>query len=182
MFTKLVRIGRDAEMKTTPTGTVLLEVSVVYDIGYGDNKKGQWVKLAMFGERAQKLVSHFTKGKQIVVSMYDVKSEAWIKDGEAKSGMSAKIADFSFVSDGQGGQPQQQQQPQQMQQPQMTPKPQQQQPAYQAPPVPQQQPAPQQAAPQQQSCGNAPAQQPAQPAPQAQYAPPSNDFDDDIPF
>jgi single-strand DNA-binding protein len=137
MFTKLIRIGRDAEMKYLPSGTAILEFSGVYDIGYGDNKKAQWVKLAMFGERAQKLVSHFTKGTQIVATMDDVKSEAWIDkgNGEAKSGMSAKLVDFEFAG---GGQPQQQpaQQPQQ----QYQAPPQQAQPQYQQPNQQQQQP------------------------------------------
>ncbi|HEY7866884.1 MAG TPA: single-stranded DNA-binding protein [Psychromonas sp.] len=115
MMIKLVRIGRDAELKTTPTGTELLEMSVVYDVGFGDNKKPQWVKLAMFGQRAPKLVGHFTKGKQIVVTMDDVKSEAWIKDGEAKSAISAKLIEFDFVAGQQDGQTQgsQQQAPRQ---------------------------------------------------------------------
>ena len=158
MYTKLIRIGRDAEMKTTPSGTQLLEMSAVYDIGFGENKKPQWIKIAMFGQRAEKLVSHFTKGKQIVATMDDVKSEAWISNGEAKSGMSAKLVDFEFA----GGQQQQQQQAQQPQQaaPQYQQAPQQQAPAYQQP---KQQ---QQAAPQ--SWGNAPQQQQPQQAPQQQ--------------
>lgn len=130
MFTKLVRIGRDAEMKYLTSGTAILEVSAVYDVGFGDKKTGQWIKLAMFGARAEKLVSHLTKGKQIVFSMDDVKSEAWIKDGEAKSGLSAKIIEFSFVSDGSQQTPQQQA------------------PQQQCNNAPQQQQAPQQKAPQ----------------------------------
>ena len=182
MFTKLVRIGRDAEMKTTPSGTLLLEMSAVYDIGFGDKKKSQWVKIAMFGQRAEKLVSHFTKGKQIVATMDDVKSEAWISNGEAKSGMSAKLVEFEFAGGGQpaqGGQqqynapqqaPQQQCNAPQQQAPQMAP-------AYQ--PVPQN--APQQQAPQ--SWGNAPQQQGGQQQAQGKVTNhPSMDFDDDIPF
>jgi len=111
MFTKLIRIGRDAEMKYTPQGTALLEMSCVYDVGFGDKKQSQWVKIAMFGQRAEKLVSHFTKGKQIVATMDDVKAEAWNDKAtnEAKSGLSAKLVEFEFVSDGQQqAQPQQQ--------------------------------------------------------------------------
>jgi single-strand DNA-binding protein len=107
MFTKLIRIGRDAEMKYLQTGTAILEFSAVYDIGFGDKKKPQWIRVAMFGQRAEKLVSHFTKGKLIVACMDDVKSEAWIKDGEARSGLSAKLIEFEFAG-GQSDAPQQQ--------------------------------------------------------------------------
>ena len=147
MFTKLVRIGRDAEMKYTPQGTALLEMSCVYDVGFGDKKQSQWVKIAMFGQRAEKLVSHFTKGKQIVATMDDVKAEAWNDKAtnEAKSGLSAKLVEFEFVSDGQQqARPQQQYQqpaPQQAPQSQYQAPPQQQAPVYNQ--APQQAPTPQ---------------------------------------
>lgn len=137
MFNKLVRIGRDAELKTVGQGTQLCEFSAAYDVGYGQNKQTQWVRCAIFGNRAEKVVSMLTKGKQIVIYASDLKSTAWIKDGEAKSGLECKVQEFEFVSDGQ---PQQAQQaPQQYQQaPQQAPhqSPQQ----FQQPP--QQQPAP----------------------------------------
>ena len=134
MYTKLVRIGRDAEMKYTPGGTELLEISAVYDVGFGENKKPQWIKLAMFGARGSKLVQHFTKGKLIVATMDDVKSEAWINktSGDAKSSMSAKLVEFEFAGGPASGEqqnskpqqsaPQQQQSaPAQQQAPQMAP-------------------------------------------------------------
>ena len=159
MFTKLVRIGRDAEMKYLQTGTAVLEVSVVYDIGFGDNKKSQWVKLAMFGQRAEKLAPHFTKGKQIVATMDDVKSEAWISNGEAKSIIRAKLVEFEFAGGTQAVMQQQAKPSQPIQQP----------PAQQAPRM-----APQHVP---QSYGT----QPHRPS-----APVYNDdaiqFDDDLPF
>lgn len=39
MLTKLVRIGRDAELRVLPNGTQVLNFPAVYDVGYGDNKK-----------------------------------------------------------------------------------------------------------------------------------------------
>lgn len=128
MFTKLVRIGRDAEMKYLSTGTAILEMSVVYDIGFGDNKKPQWVKLAMFGARAEKLAEHFKKGTQIVATMDDVKSEAWLKNGEPTSTISAKLVEFEFAGGGAGAAQGNQNAPQQNR-PQQAPA--QQAPAYQ---------------------------------------------------
>ena len=91
-------------------------MTVVYYIVFGDKKAGLWVKLSMFGQRAEKLVQHFTKGKQIVATMDDVQSRAWIKDGEAKSAMQAKLVEFEFAG-GQGdAKPAQQQQVQPQQQ------------------------------------------------------------------
>ena len=134
MYTKLVRIGSDAEMKYLPSGTAVLELSAVYDVGFGENKKPQWIKMTMFGARAEKLVQHFTKGKLIVATMDNVKSEAWTNktSGEAQSGMSAKLVEFEFAGGPASGEqqnskpqqsaPQQQQSaPAQQQAPQMAP-------------------------------------------------------------
>ena len=56
MFIKLVRIGKDAELKQSHKGgKSFLSLSVVYD-GYGENKQNQFVSLVMFGvSQAEKL-------------------------------------------------------------------------------------------------------------------------------
>jgi hypothetical protein len=46
MMIKLVRIGKDAELRSA-NGKPVLSLSVVYDVGYGANKKGQWLNLAV---------------------------------------------------------------------------------------------------------------------------------------
>jgi len=98
MFSKLVRIGRDAELKFTPSGTAILEINAVYDIGFGDKKESQWIRLAMFGQRAEKLQAHFTKGTQILVHADDVKARAYMaKSGEAGCSLEAKLVDFQFA-------------------------------------------------------------------------------------
>ena len=71
MLIKLVRIGRDAELRSA-NGKPVLSVSVVYDIGYGQNKKPQWLNLTMWGQQAEKVQPYFTKGKQIVIRADDI--------------------------------------------------------------------------------------------------------------
>ena len=70
MLIKLVRIGKDAELRSA-NGKPVLSLSVVYDVGYGANKKSQWLNLAMWGAQAEKTAQYFTKGKQIVVRVDD---------------------------------------------------------------------------------------------------------------
>ncbi|AUR91996.1 primosome PriB/single-strand DNA-binding protein [Vibrio phage 1.168.O._10N.261.52.A10] len=116
MFSKLVRIGRDAELKYTPTGTAILEINAVYDIGFGDKKESQWIRLAMFGQRAEKLQSHFTKGTQILVHADDIKARAYMsKSGEAGCSLEGKLVEFQFAGGGQQQAPQQYSAPQQQQ-------------------------------------------------------------------
>ena len=75
MFIKLVRIGKDAELKQSNSGKSFLSLSVVYDIGYGENKTSQWMSLVMFGAQAEKLAQHLTKGKQIVIRADELRTE-----------------------------------------------------------------------------------------------------------
>jgi len=115
MFNKLVRIGKDAELRQLDNGTALVSFSAVYDVGYGQNKKAQWLDCAMFGDRANKVAQHLTKGKQIVINADDLCINEWDKpDGSKGFKLACKLVSFDFVSDGNGPQqqaPQQQYQP-----------------------------------------------------------------------
>ena len=95
VFTKLVRIGRDAELKTTGGGKMLLSVSVVYDVGWGENKKAQWLSLSMWGAQAEKVHQHFNKGKQIVIRADDIH----VEEHNGKSYLKATLVSFEFVSE-----------------------------------------------------------------------------------
>ncbi len=119
MLSKLVRIGRDAELKHTPSGTAILEINAVYDVGFGEKKESQWIRLAMFGQRAEKLQSHFTKGTQILIHADDVKARAYMsKSGEPGCSLEAKLVEFQFAG---GGQQQAQQSQQSVSQNQQSP-------------------------------------------------------------
>ena len=96
MMIKLVRIGKDAELRSA-NGRPVLSLSVVYDVGYGANKKSQWLNLAMWGAQAEKTVQYFTKGKQIVVRVDDLHIEEY----NGKSGLKGTLVSFEFVQDGQ---------------------------------------------------------------------------------
>lgn len=95
MMIKLVRIGKDAELRSA-NGKPVLSLSVVYDVGWGANKKSQWLSLAMWGAQAEKVVQHFTKGKQLVVRVDDVHIEEY----NGKSGLKGTLISFEFVQDG----------------------------------------------------------------------------------
>ena len=111
MMIKLVRIGKDAELRSA-NGKPVLSLSVVYDIGYGANKKSQWLNLAMWGAQAEKVAEHFTKGKQLVVRVDDVHIEEY----NGKSSLKGTLVSFEFVQDGKReSDPQQARQPTQRQ-------------------------------------------------------------------
>lgn len=96
MFVKLVRIGKDAELKQSQGGKSFLSLSVVYDIGYGENKQSQWMSLVMFGAQAEKLAQHLTKGKQIVVRVDELRAEVY----QEKAYLKGTLLSVEFVSSG----------------------------------------------------------------------------------
>ena len=102
MFIKLVRIGKDAELKQSNSGKSFLSLSVVYDIGFGENKTSQWMSLVMFGAQAEKLAQHLTKGKQIVIRADELRTEVY----QEKAYLKGMLLSVEFVSSGKQDAPQ----------------------------------------------------------------------------
>lgn len=62
-------VGRDAEVKYTSTGLAVMTVTVANHVGYGDKKKTLWVRVSLFGKRAEGSLSEYLKkGQQVFVS------------------------------------------------------------------------------------------------------------------
>jgi single-strand DNA-binding protein len=163
MLTKLVRIGRDAELRYTNNQKAVISLACVYDIGWGDNKKSQWIDVSVWGKQAESLAQYLTKGKQVVIYADDVELEEYPKnDGSNGSKLKARAINIDLTSGGQQSAPAPQQAPQQ-------------QGGFQQP---SQQLAAKRAAPQQQSPQGGFQQQ----APKINPQEPVIDFDDDIPF
>ena len=101
----LARIGKDAEVRFTPGGTAVANVSLAFTYGKkGDDGKRptQWVDASLWGQRVESLAPYLTKGKQIVAYLEDVHIQTYIKgDGTQASKMAARIADLEFVAGGE---------------------------------------------------------------------------------
>ena len=102
MFVKLVRIGRDAELRYTPSQKPVLSLACVYDIGWGDNKKPQWIDATVWGKQAESLAQYLLKGKQIVISADDLEVEEYqTKNGGTGSKLKCRVIDISLTDSGQ---------------------------------------------------------------------------------
>jgi len=86
-FSKLVRLGKDAELAITPNGKNVCKITAAYDIGYGDNKKTVWIEASWWGDRAAKVAQYMTKGAQIVIHANDIEPDAY----QGKNGLSVKL-------------------------------------------------------------------------------------------
>lgn len=61
-------LGRDAEFKTTQSGTELCSFGVGVTVGYGENKSTVWVDVTKWGKGAQGLAGILRKGSKVAVS------------------------------------------------------------------------------------------------------------------
>ena len=101
----LARIGKDAEVRFTPGGTAVANVSLAFTYGKkGDDGKRptQWVDASIWGQRAEPMAPYLTKGKQIVAYLEDVHLQTYTKgDGTQNTKMVARLADLEFVAGGE---------------------------------------------------------------------------------
>lgn len=101
----LARIGKDAEVRFTPGGTAVANVSLAFTYGKkGDDGKRptQWVDASIWGQRAEPMAPYLLKGKQIVAYLEDVHLQTYTKgDGTQNTKMVARLADLEFVAGGE---------------------------------------------------------------------------------
>lgn len=106
MFIELVRLGRDAEVRITPQGKSVANLACAYDYGYGQNKKTQWIDLALWGDRADKLGPSLLKGTQLFVVASDLAVSSYQKaDGITVPKLSGNIVELKFAGSKQEERP-----------------------------------------------------------------------------
>ncbi|MDD5320840.1 MAG: single-stranded DNA-binding protein [Methylococcales bacterium] len=90
-------VGRDAEVRYAPSGLAVLTVTVANNIGFGDKEKTLWIRVTLFGKRAEgQLQNYLKKGQQVFVSGELSQSEYQAKDGTTKTSLelTANIIDL----------------------------------------------------------------------------------------
>jgi len=122
-------IGRDAEVRSTPNGQPVLSFTVANNIGFGDRQKTLWVRVTLWGKRAEgSLQNYLKKGQQVFVSGELSQNEYQAQDGTNRTSLelNANIIDLVGPKRTEQNAPMQQQ-------PQAQPQQNYQQPAQQAP-------------------------------------------------
>lgn len=92
------RVGRDAELRITPTGEPVLGFSLATDRGWGDNKRTVWFNCSLWGERAEKLARYITKGTALLVEG-EVAARAYLDrdTGEARASLDLRAHTVRFL-------------------------------------------------------------------------------------
>lgn len=94
------RLGRDAELRATPSGKSVLNFSLAVDIGFGDKKETLWVDCSMWGERADKIAPYLTKGKSITAGG-DVGLRQWESQGKSGAAITLNVQRLTLQGGGE---------------------------------------------------------------------------------
>lgn len=103
-------LTRDAELRTTQSGTSVLSMGVAVN-DRRRNAQGDWedyanfVDCTMFGTRAEKISQYLKKGLKVAIEG-KLRWSQWERDGQKRSKLEVLIDDIEFMSsrnnDGQG--------------------------------------------------------------------------------
>ncbi len=81
-------VGRDAEVRYTASGMAVLSVTVANNIGFGDKQQTLWLRVSLFGKRAEgALPNYLKKGQQVFVSGELSQNEYQANDGTTKTSL-----------------------------------------------------------------------------------------------
>lgn len=112
-----VCLGRDAELRYTPSNVAVCNLALAYSYGQKgtDGKKPtQWVDAVLWGKQAEALQQYLLKGTKLAVVINDVHEESYTTQaGETRTKLVGKLIDLDFIGSEQGQQGQQQSKPQQ---------------------------------------------------------------------
>lgn len=102
--TGLARLGRDAELRFTPDGTPVANLSLAFSYGRkGDDGKRptQWVDASLWGKLAEALTEYLTKGSAVYVLLEDVHIESFKKaDGSPGQKLAARVLSIDLAGGG----------------------------------------------------------------------------------
>ena len=82
VFSGVCTVGRDAEVRSLPSGQSVLNVTVANNIGFGDKQQTVWIRVILWGKRAEgQLKDYLKKGQQVFISGELTTSEYQKNDG-----------------------------------------------------------------------------------------------------
>ena len=100
-MTKLMTLGRDAEIRYTPSGMAVSMLSLCYRLPKHKNEKDypvQWIRANFFGDRAEKINGYLTKGRKIVATVDHVHiNEYTKKDGAQAYNLQATVTNIELI-------------------------------------------------------------------------------------
>lgn len=96
----LARLGRDAEVRNTPSGETVANLSLAFNYGTkgtDGNRPTQWVEGALWGKRAVSLAPYLTKGGLVVAYLDDVHIETYQGSSGPGHKLVGRVADIELA-------------------------------------------------------------------------------------
>lgn len=91
------RLVKDPELKVTPSGKYVTSFTIANDVGYGDNKKTNFVPIVAWEKTAEFVTKNFMKGSAIgIVGKLQVRQYE-DKDGNKRTTTEIVTNDVQFV-------------------------------------------------------------------------------------
>jgi single-strand DNA-binding protein len=107
VFTAVCTVTRDCEVRYLQSGAAVLTVNVANNQGFGDKKTTLFIRVSLFGKRAEgNLKDYLVKGQQVCISGELKTNEYQAKDGTMKTSveLNANIIDLVGGKKNEGGQ------------------------------------------------------------------------------
>ncbi len=96
----LAALGRDMELRETPTGRMLGSMSLAFTLstkGPDGKRATQWVDATLWGARAESLAEYMLRGTKVCVSLSNLRIEEYEHGGQRRAKLCADVADIAFA-------------------------------------------------------------------------------------
>lgn len=98
VFSAVCTCTRDAEVRYLPSGGAVLNVNLANNQGFGDKQKSMFIRVAVFGKRAEgNLKEYLVKGQQVFVSGELSLNEYQAQDGSTKTSLELNATVIDLV-------------------------------------------------------------------------------------
>lgn len=95
------RLGRDAELQSSANGTTYCRLSLAFSLsrkGQDGKRQTTWIDGVLFGKPAEALSEYLTKGREVAVTLRDIKLESWDKpDGTQGHKISGNVTEIDLI-------------------------------------------------------------------------------------
>lgn len=95
------RLGRDAELQHSSNGTAYCRLSLAFSLsrkGQDGKRQTTWIDGVLFGKPAEALSEYLTKGREVAVTLRDIKLESWDKpDGTQGHKISGNVTEIDLI-------------------------------------------------------------------------------------
>lgn len=98
VFSGVCTIGADAEVRFLPSGQAVLNVNVANHVGFGDKRQTVWLRVVLWGRRAEgSLKDYLKKGQQVFVSGELTVNEYTANDGTKRTQLEVNASILDLV-------------------------------------------------------------------------------------